>query len=214
MLLLQTFSQSTGKLSSSNNACRSRSGTGAGLQDYRNPRQSASGSTQYQSARSSRHTHLPSAADPPHTTCVIRAGHHGAWRLGGLCVFVRLKKSGRLYMRGRSISPSCSFRYGGSPLYDACRIRGSSAGQTRRRRCHWMTHRSSSVRLRFVYVCWLSLNDCWTDARSWRFLCRVMAATVKLVVDIAPVSPDPRPCWCSVSHDNNDKLDLGGTQLP
>ena len=120
-------------------------------QDHQNPRQSASGgaqsrSAQYRSARSSRHMRLPSAAHPPHTTCVIRGGHHGAWRLGGLCVFVRLKKRGRLYMRGCFISPSCSFRCGGSPLYGACRRRGSSAGRTRRRRCHWMTHRSSLVR--------------------------------------------------------------------
>ena len=49
-------------------------------------------------------------------------------------------------MRGCFISLSCSFRCGGSPLYGACRRRGSSAGRTRRRRCHWMTHRSSLVR--------------------------------------------------------------------
>ena len=33
-----------------------------------------------------------------------------------------------------------------------------------------------ALRCAFVYVCWLSLNDRWTDARSWRFRCRVMAA--------------------------------------
>ncbi|KAN0128650.1 hypothetical protein V8E53_013569 [Lactarius tabidus] len=37
--------------------------------------------------------------------------------------------------------------------------RGSSAGRTRRRRCLWMTHRSSSVRPRVVYSCWRSLNE-------------------------------------------------------
>ena len=33
-----------------------------------------------------------------------------------------------------------------------------------------------ALRCAFVYVCWWSLNDGWTDARSWRFRCRVMAA--------------------------------------
>ena len=57
-------------------------------------------------------------------------------------------------MRGCFISLSCSFRCGGSPLYGACRRRGSSAGRTRRRRCHWMTHRSSSVRyVALLFMC-------------------------------------------------------------
>ena len=36
----------------------------------------------------------------------------------------------------------------------------------------------------------------------------------KLVADVAPGLSGPRPCWCSVSYDNNDNLVLGGTQLP
>jgi len=50
------------------------------------------------------------------------------------------------------MSPSCSFRSGGSLLSGACRRRGSSAGRTRRRRCHWTTHRSSSMRALGVSV--------------------------------------------------------------
>ena len=140
-LLLQNFS-------SSNNAFAP---VAALEQDHQNPSWSTSGgapscSAQYRSAPSSRHMRLPSAAHPPHTTCMIRGGHHGAWRLDGRSAFARLKRRDRLSRRGCSISPSCYFPYGGSPLVGASRRRGSSAGRTRRRRCHWMTHKSSSVR--------------------------------------------------------------------
>ena len=126
-------------------------------QDHQNLPRSASGGAQsrraqYRSACSSRHMRLLSAAHPLHTICVIRGGCHGTWGLGGRCAFARLKKKGRPSLRGCFISPSCSFHCGGSPLYGACRRRGSSAGRARRRRCHWMTHRSSSVR-RALFMC-------------------------------------------------------------
>jgi hypothetical protein len=42
--------------------------------------------------------------------------------------------------------------------FGACQRLGSSAGQTWRRRCHWVTHRSGSVRSRVVYACCRLLN--------------------------------------------------------
>jgi hypothetical protein len=76
------------------------------------------------------------------------------------------------------ISPLCYFRFGGSLPFSACRRRGSSAGRTRRRWCHWMTLRSGSVHSRIVYAA--GVRSTCTDARSWRFRCRVME-TISLV---------------------------------
>jgi hypothetical protein len=70
------------------------------------------------------HTRPPPAAHPPHTTCAIRAGPHGTWRLGGRSAFACPKRRNRLSRLGYFISPLCSVRFGGSLPFGACRRLG------------------------------------------------------------------------------------------